>query len=39
VGQEPYLLSSSLAFVVGLLVVFLIERLAYRSGLDPEQGA
>jgi putative membrane protein len=39
VGQEPYLLSSSLAFVVGLLVVFLIERLAYRSGLDQEQGA
>jgi putative membrane protein len=39
VGQEPYLLSSSLAFVVGLLVVFLIERLSYRSGLDPEQGA
>lgn len=39
VGQEPYLLSSSLAFMLGLLVVFLIERLAYRSGLDPEQGA
>jgi putative membrane protein len=39
VGQEPYLLSSSLAFVVGLLVVFLIERLAYRSGLNQEQGA
>ena len=28
VGQEPYLLSSSLAFVAGLIVVFLIERLA-----------
>lgn len=39
VGQEPYLLSSSLAFVVGLLVVFLIERLAYRSELNQEQGA
>ena len=39
VGQEPYLLSSILAFVVGLLVVFLIERLAYRSGLNQEQGA
>jgi putative membrane protein len=39
VGQEPYLLSSSVAFVVGLLVVFLIERLAYRSGLNQEQGA
>jgi hypothetical protein len=25
--------------VVGLLVVFLIERLAYRSGLNQEQGA
>jgi len=39
VGQEPYLLSSSVAFVVGLLVVLLIERLAYRSGLNQEQGA
>ena len=39
VDQEPYLLSSSVAFVVGLLVVFLIERLAYRSGLNQEQGA
>jgi putative membrane protein len=39
VGQEPYLLSSSLAFMLGLLVVFLIERLAYRSGLNQEQGA
>lgn len=39
VGQEPYLLSSSVAFVVGLLVVFLIERLAHRSGLNQEQGA
>jgi putative membrane protein len=39
VGQEPYLLSSSVAFVVGLLLVLLIERLAYRSGLNQEQGA
>ena len=38
VGQEPYLLSSSVAFVVGLVVVLLIERLAYRSGLNQEQG-
>ena len=39
VGQEPYLFSSSVAFVVGLLLVLLIERLAYRSGLNQEQGA
>ena len=39
VGQEPYLLSSSVAFVVGLLLVLLIERLAYHSGLNQEQGA
>jgi putative membrane protein len=39
VGQEPYLLSSSVAFVVGLFVVLLIERLADSSRLNQEQGA
>jgi putative membrane protein len=38
VGQEPYLLSSSVAFVVGLLLVLLIERLANSSRLNQEQG-
>jgi putative membrane protein len=37
VGQEPYLLSSSAAFVVGLFIVLLIERLANRSELNQEQ--
>ena len=39
VGQEPYLLSSSLAFVAGLVVVLLIERLANRAELNQEQGS
>jgi putative membrane protein len=38
VGQEPYLLSSSLAFVAGLVMVLLIERLANRLELNQEQG-
>jgi hypothetical protein len=38
VGQEPFLLSSSLAFVVGLLAVLLIERLANRPRLNQGQG-
>jgi putative membrane protein len=38
VGQEPHLLLSSLAFVAGLVVVLLIERLANRPELHQEQG-
>jgi len=38
VGQEPHLLSSSLAFVAGLVLVLLIERLVNRPELNREQG-
>ena len=37
VGQEPYLLSSSLAFVFGLLIVFLVEKLASTAQLSKNQ--
>lgn len=37
VGQEPYILSSGLAFVFGLMTVFVIEKLASSAQLSKKQ--
>ena len=37
VGQEPYILSSGLAFVLGLMTVFVIEKLASSAQLSKKQ--
>jgi putative membrane protein len=37
VGQEPYIFSSGLAFVLGLMIVFVIEKLASSAQLSKKQ--